>query len=317
MKSMKRLLIVTAAAAGIALLPSAHVCAKAPKSRAQNMPSFAGGKQAAETPVPAPAKSAPPKVMPATAGLVVLAGDTVKWRPSGAQLSQEDAVATATELLGMTCNDKTKSGATIADIVKNAGDITAQKPRIVILFVGAADQKAKTSDDDMAAAVTSVTKVLAAAGARVYLVPSSINLDAAIVANLRIAASGVGAVFIEPGTEIGGHPYEEALADIARNEKEGVAREKAKTAAGMQPVAKTPAPTPTPAPSTQVTSASQLANEIAGTGSTTSGSVVQPGGGAPYTGRMIPPPALKQFTPTDPRENIRKTESGKKPATER
>lgn len=134
--------------------------------------------------------------------------------------------------------DLTSPGATLEQTQKNASQYVAQKPDVVVLFAGAAEEAARIPSDRMQYSLQSLSRTLTETGARVFVLPSSTALGAEAAANLRIAASGAGAgtEFVELGGELSGRPYETALEEVARLLEKPA------------PVTVPPSPTPTPKP---------------------------------------------------------------------
>jgi hypothetical protein len=176
--------------------------------------------------------------------------------------------------------DLTIEKETAAALAKRVERALREKPDVVIVFTGSADEKAGTRDEAVIKALSPVVKGLSKECPSVFLVPSSTSLGAAASANLRIAATETGTTFVEPGTEIGGRPYEDALAEVRRQLTE------ARLA---------PAPTPKPAKATQPGPAMVSQETTGGTVQTVAANAAQ----TPATIYMVPPPALKRF---DPRE---------------
>jgi hypothetical protein len=155
-----------------------------------------------------------------------------------------DIVGITTASLGGIVSNHTAANQTADQMLKGVQPIASAKPKVAIVFAGAADEKAATSDDAVQYSIKALASSLQAAGARVYVEPSSPDLSTLMTANLRIGASSANATFIEPGSEIEGAPYRTALAEIVKLE--------------LNPApaaAPTPAPTPsaTPTPKVKVT----------------------------------------------------------------
>ena len=145
---------------------------------------------------------------------VLLVGDPVSSLQTGKKAEHSDTQAETKQVLGGNIIDKTTTGALVGELASKAADYKQQHPKIVIVFAGLADEKAKTPDDAQQQSLTLLINALAHDGTRVYLVPSSTQLSAGTNANLRLAASQSNGTYIDLGTEIGGHPLQEALNSI-------------------------------------------------------------------------------------------------------
>lgn len=119
-----------------------------------------------------------------------------------------------TEILGGRVVDFTAPGASLTSISLRMAEVQNIKPTVVLLFAGGADSEAQVSDNDQRNQLTNLAKTLTAAGARVYVIPSALNLDTMVVANLRIASTAAGATYVDAGSDMGGRPYEEALEEV-------------------------------------------------------------------------------------------------------
>lgn len=123
-------------------------------------------------------------------------------------------------LLGGRVVDMTSKDASLTSVSDQLADAAAVDPDIVLLIAGAAEAEAKTTDQEQQELITRIASTLSDKGARVYVLPADLNLDTLIVANLRIAGSSAGAQYVEPGSEMTGRPYEQALEEIRNLEQD-------------------------------------------------------------------------------------------------
>lgn len=197
--------------------------------------------------------------------MIVLAGERVKWNSGPKPASAEDILSTASRILRSKVVDLMSTGELIRVTQKRIPEYLARKPVAVIIFSGAADEKARTDEEAQSDTLTTIGQTIASAGIRVYFVPSAVSVSASVTANLRIAASASDTTYVDPGSEFGGRPYEEALNEIANIEN------RARAASVVLPEG------------------------------TSSSLTVQGPAATPTTIYIAPPPALKSF---DPKEDM-------------
>lgn len=146
----------------------------------------------------------------------VLLGEAVADNPNNTEKGPfPDLAGMTTSTLAGKVIDLTAHGVTIAQTAEKLPQALEASPDIVIIFNGYTDGANETPDEDQRATLQAMTTELQKAGARVFLVPASLNIDAMPMANLRLAASETNATFISLGLESGGQPYQDALLEIA------------------------------------------------------------------------------------------------------
>ncbi|GIX43917.1 MAG: hypothetical protein KatS3mg130_0325 [Candidatus Sumerlaea sp.] len=226
---------------------------------------------------------------------VVLLGEKPRVR-EGARVTVLTQIAQQTSsILNARVVDMTVEKESAQATANRAAEALAAKPSAVIIFSGFADEAAGIADESVRKDLVAAARTFGKHDIPVFLVPSSTALGAAVSANLRLAAEESAATYVEPGTEIGGKPYEEALAEIAKKL----------------------APAPTVAESSVLAPPVKLASEPPS--AQTSGSVQVVKGAAvqtPATIYMVPPPALKSFDPRETPGPKRRIGRPKKPAIE-
>jgi hypothetical protein len=244
----------------------------------------------------------------------LLVGERVTWFTDGRKSEPKEILAAASAALDMEVDDQTEFREKAADTAKRLEGLLKSKPDAVIILTGAADERAKSKEDEVAAPLRDAARKASAAGARVYLVPSSPKLSASMVAGLRAAVAAGSAEFVDTGTEIGGTPYFDAFAEIRKMREAAAAVAETKTLAP-------PAETPVVSGELQVPSVDETpsvgapvaaAPDIASTRTIVAGPAA-----TPAIVRMVPPPALKSV---DPKTQIlapkRKKGADKKPSFE-
>jgi hypothetical protein len=243
---------------------------------------------------------------------VILAGETFEWVSSSKPVAATDVPSKTSALLKAKVENQLESGVKVGDLAGKIDGIISSKPNAVLLFLGAADEKAGTKDETVIETLAAAAKKLSDSGVRVFIVPSSASLGAAAGANLAVAAEKAGATFIEPGNLIDRRPFDEAFEAIARAMQEPAKTPvplKVATPEGGKAPEETSAKTATPfepAPSAGQTSTTVAATD-AGTTST-----ARVEGGAPTTIYMRSPLTPKQFDPKS--RPVSKKHAPKKPA---
>jgi hypothetical protein len=222
---------------------------------------------------------------------ILLVGERAFWGDPVVTPTAGEMVESATSILKGSVESMCERGQTVAALEKKIDSITKDKPTMVIVFAGAADQKAETDDDTVVKTLTAIATKIKEAGIDVYLIPSSPSISAGTSADLRLAATAAGATYIEPGNEIDGRPYEEAFENVVT---------------AMKTPSADPEPKPTPKPEEKQKPVMLGTQDAASTD-------VAVTTGESATIYMPAPPPLKQF---DPKSRLHNGKRGKpkKPA---
>ncbi len=228
----------------------------------------------------------------------VLFGEAVRWTPDSKRVKPADNLAAASAAVEMQLEDATKAGEKVKDAASRTDAVVAAKPDAVILFTGAADEKANTKDEEFTPALSGLIRRFTGAGIAVFVIPSSPGVGASMIANLRIAATGAGAAFVETGTEIGGRPYFDALGEV---KKLGEAATITATTRALG--------TPAPAGSARISLPADF--------DTTPTGEIKVAPQTPVVGYMVPPPALKRVDPKSAVLSPGKKGARKRPGVER
>ena len=197
----------------------------------------------------------------------VLLGERPAWAPDGQPFVAAAMATTCSAILGMDVVDMTVPAETVAQAVARTESIWKEKPNVVILFAGGADEKAGTNDDGLRDSLKKLGLSLAQGKVAGFVVPSSTALRAGTSGILRVGATGASLTYVETGATLRGEPYEEAMGEIRSTWDELVSAHKAAQAAAAA--------------------------------GTTSGTAAAPSGASdqPITLNMQPPPALKAVDP--------------------
>lgn len=221
-------------------------------------------------------------------GVAVLAGQRVKWFGDKRDATVSEQIPAVERTLGMKVRNLTKLDEPLTATVTRMPEITRENPNLVILFSDAAAPGAP--EDTVRKSLNQFARDLQGNGIKVYFVPSSPSIEALASAQLRIAASDVGATYIEPGIEASSEPFREALSEIRRAYQ-----------------------TSTHAPAV----VSQIGATNATAAPVTSGTRVMSAGPAqtPVVLQIRPPAPLKQFDPKPPpKQQPKKSGEQKAPA---
>lgn len=271
---------------------------------------------------------------------VMLSGERPAWS-SARKITVSDMVASASVVLGSRCVDRISTSPELLAQTAQRLAAEADVPPVVVIFTGMADEKAGTAEGSVRDALTSLATTLAKRKAVGFVVPSQPTLGASVSGTLRVGAGQVGLNFVEPGTEIMGHPYDDAMGEIRKSLAEPIAPATAPAAAATSTTAPAPAPmatpttvsaglspattatavstaTPLPAPPVRSLAGSDSATTAGTKDKVTSHTVVIGPGATPVTINMTSPPPLKAFDPKSSLNVKRQGGKGKKrPAVER
>lgn len=153
-----------------------------------------------------------------TTHAIVLLGDKAGFDPGSPRRAPYPELMAATEArLGVDVADYTSVGLTLADTLNMIQSAPQVQADIVILFGGTADETAENNEDQMRENVVLIATELRQRNPemRIFLVPSATYLGTLFSAYLRLAAIDANITFIPLGTEVGGQPFNEALAEVA------------------------------------------------------------------------------------------------------
>lgn len=256
---------------------------------------------------------------PSLTRTVLLLGERVQWSAGSGKgkAPAENIAAKAGAILGARIVDETSASETVAQTLSHAQKLGAVKANAIIVFTGAADEKAQTPESAHVDGLTSLSHVLRKSGAPVFVIPSSPSINAGTSANLRITATISNMTFIEPGTEISGRPYEEALEQVQQAELRAATAHAKPTPLPQRLMPEAPAASSVSEASLSSNTAPLAVQPPVPDNSTTGAQLVKTGAPQePVTGYIKPAPPLKRF---DPREEVkrRKQKNAKKPAFER
>lgn len=153
-----------------------------------------------------------------TTHAVILLGDKAGFNPDSPRRAPYPELLTATETrLGGNVADYTSVGLTLAstlDMIQSAPEVQAD---IVLLFGGLADEAAEIKEDQVRENVVLIATELRQRNPemQIFLIPSATYLGTLFSAHLRLAAIDADISFIPLGTEVGGHPFDDAFDEIA------------------------------------------------------------------------------------------------------
>lgn len=155
---------------------------------------------------------------------VVLMGERVSVKdPESAKGPFPNLVDFTTATLGGRVVDLTAYGQRVKDTEGLVERAVERRPDVVVIFTGFADERAETdakagsSAEQVQPTLKRIVAGLKKGGVkRVALVPASTEVGALSSANLRLAATDTGAVFVPMGTEVGGQPLQDAFNSLRR-----------------------------------------------------------------------------------------------------
>ncbi len=153
-----------------------------------------------------------------TTHTIVLLGDKAGFNPDSPRRAPYPELIAATEAkLGVNVADHTSAGLTLADTLNMIQSAPQVQADIVVIFGGIADEVAENNEDQMRENVVLIATELRQRNPemRIFLVPSATYLGTLFSAYLRLAAIDANITFIPLGTEVGGQPFREALAEVA------------------------------------------------------------------------------------------------------
>jgi hypothetical protein len=232
---------------------------------------------------------------------VVLFGERPQWNPEGKQPRIRDIITTASAILNANVVDATIPEEKLSDTANRIQSVLSSRPGAVIILSGRKDEKLATNDDAMRQSLTKIIQAFKQNNIQVFVVPSSTSVGAGVSGSLRVIATTTNASFIEPGTELAGHPYQEALGEISKALNVASAASSANASA--------------PADGAEDHAASPLSTPAGLKPGSVPGSYSAGPAETPVTIQMTPPPAIKHF---DPRETRQKTPpETKRPAVEK
>ncbi len=230
----------------------------------------------------------------ATTGTLLLFGEKPQSQRAGQAptVVRADLVASAT-LPAMRIVDMTVDAEPVRATLARAKRGLEVRPTAVVIFTGRSDSAASGDDEKLRATLVELARTFARADVEVFLVPSATFVGADVSANLQLAADDAAVHYVEPGTEIGGDPYQSVLADVGKILAARVAPQ-LPAAHVVEIVA-----VPTPSRREEATS-----------------TVVAKPGPTPATIYMVPPPALKHFDPRETPKARKRLGKTKPPAFE-
>jgi hypothetical protein len=231
-----------------------------------------------------------------TSQTVVLLGERPRTQRAGkeALVADIDTIASST-FVGKRIVNMTREKEAVRETLARAEAIVRSKPAVVIIFTGSADEAAGGDDENLRKDLVALVRTFAKEGSEVFLIPSSTSVGADICANLRLAAEDAAVHYLEPGTDIGGNAYSQALRDVAK----ALSPQQSKSQESAKPAIVVPTP-----------------REVAGETSGTEQVVAVKPAATPATIYMVPPPALKHFDPRETPTARKRLGKLKKPAVE-
>ena len=146
----------------------------------------------------------------------LLLGEKVEWFTDNRKADPKDILSTASGILHLNLTDSTVVKELAADTFAKADTALASSPAVVLLFIGKADETAGTDEKKLRNTIIELARKAGATSSDVFIIPSSTNLGASIIGVLREASIASGARFVETGTQFGGQPYFDSLAEINR-----------------------------------------------------------------------------------------------------
>ena len=146
----------------------------------------------------------------------LMLGEKVEWFTDNRKVNPTDIISTASGILHLDLNDSTVAKELAADTLAKADAALASSPAVVLLFTGQADETAGTDEKLLRDTIIELARKAGATSPDVFIIPSSTSLGASIVGVLREASIASGARFVETGTQFGGQPYFDTLAEINR-----------------------------------------------------------------------------------------------------
>ncbi len=146
----------------------------------------------------------------------LLLGEGVEWFTDNRKAEPKDIVSTASGILRLELTDATVAKELAADTLARAEKALAPSPSVVLIFTGKADETAGTDEKVLRNTVIELARKVGATASDVFIIPSSTNLGASIIGVLREASIASGARFVETGTQFGGQPYFDSMAEINR-----------------------------------------------------------------------------------------------------
>lgn len=145
---------------------------------------------------------------------VVFFGERPKWVPDGKQPAVRDIITTSSQLLGAAVVDATVAEESVVETAKRVASVISSRPTAVILYTGRTDDRKSTPDEQVQKALTSIVDSIRQQNIQAFIVPSSTGVGAGVSGRMRVVATTSNAIYVEPGTESGGRPFEEALEEV-------------------------------------------------------------------------------------------------------
>lgn len=146
----------------------------------------------------------------------LMLGEKVEWFTDNRKATPADIISTASGILRLNLTDSTVAKELAADTLAKADAVLASSPAVVLLFTGKADETAGTDEKVLRDNIIALARKAGATSPDVFIIPSSTSLGASIIGVLREASIASGARFVETGTQFGGQPYFDSLAEINR-----------------------------------------------------------------------------------------------------
>ena len=181
---------------------------------AASFASMAAGQTTTGTATTSPLNSE--TTVPRFTSKALLLGEGVEWFTDNRKAEPKDIVSTASGILRLELTDATIAKELAADTLARAEAALAPSPSVVLIFTGKADETAGTDEKALRNTIIELARTVGATSPDVFIIPSSTNLGASIIGVLREASIASGARFVETGTQFGGQPYFDSMAEINR-----------------------------------------------------------------------------------------------------
>ena len=259
----------------------------------------------------------------------LMLGEKVEWFTDNRKATPADIISTASGILRLNLTDSTVAKELAADTLAKADAVLASSPAVVLLFTGKADETAGTDEKVLRDNIIALARKAGATSPDVFIIPSSTSLGASIIGVLREASIASGARFVETGTQFGGQPYFDSLAEInrLRTGETTLPPTTAQTSPPAPAVLTVPVAEITPI-AAETTISGQLTVPSVGGGltisvpegavdpATSTGRINANGATEPLMGEYNPPPPLKNVDPRK-QSTAPKRSKMKRPSVER